>query len=66
MVESWGWRIPFLIGITVGVVGLYIRRHLIEESGQKAKEASLSRRCGVKLSFVTDVRISISIMHVAQ
>jgi MHS family proline/betaine transporter-like MFS transporter len=32
MVDSWGWRIPFLIGVTVGIVGLYIRRHLVEET----------------------------------
>jgi MHS family proline/betaine transporter-like MFS transporter len=33
MVDSWGWRIPFLIGVTVGITGLYIRRHVIEETG---------------------------------
>lgn len=29
-VESWGWRIPFLVGVLVGIVGLAIRRHLPE------------------------------------
>lgn len=29
-VESWAWRIPFLIGLLIGPVGLYIRRHLDE------------------------------------
>lgn len=28
--ESWGWRIPFLVGIGVGLVGFYIRRGLDE------------------------------------
>jgi MHS family proline/betaine transporter-like MFS transporter len=36
MVESWGWRIPFLIGLTVGIVGLYIRRHVVEKSAPQA------------------------------
>ncbi|MGB0626351.1 MAG: MFS transporter [Alphaproteobacteria bacterium] len=27
-VSDWGWRLPFLAGILVGVVGLMIRRHL--------------------------------------
>lgn len=29
-VADWGWRLPFLSGILVGVVGLLIRRHLPE------------------------------------
>ena len=43
MVDSWGWRIPFLIGVTVGIVGLCIRRHVIEGSapqGTQRKTAS--------------------------
>jgi MFS transporter, MHS family, proline/betaine transporter len=27
---TWGWRVPFLFGILIGPVGLYIRRHLDE------------------------------------
>lgn len=32
-VDSWGWRIPFVLGVAVGIAGLYIRRHLIDDSG---------------------------------
>jgi MHS family proline/betaine transporter-like MFS transporter len=28
--ESWGWRIPFLLGVAVGVAGYYLRRDLAE------------------------------------
>ncbi|POZ61145.1 MFS transporter [Chromobacterium alticapitis] len=28
--ERWGWRLPFLLGLLVGPVGLYIRRRLDE------------------------------------
>jgi MFS transporter, MHS family, proline/betaine transporter len=29
-VHAWGWRIPFLIGLAVGLAGLYIRRRVTE------------------------------------
>ncbi|WP_321866551.1 MFS transporter [Paraburkholderia tropica] len=28
--ESWGWRVPFVLGMLVAPVGVYIRRHLDE------------------------------------
>jgi MHS family proline/betaine transporter-like MFS transporter len=28
--EEWGWRLPFLAGIAIGVVGLWMRRNLLE------------------------------------
>ncbi|MSR14292.1 MAG: MFS transporter [Gammaproteobacteria bacterium] len=31
--DSWGWRLPFIVGLLVGPVGLYISRHL-EETGE--------------------------------
>ncbi len=31
-VDSWGWRLPFILGISVGLCGLYIRRQLIEDA----------------------------------
>lgn len=29
-IDSWGWRVPFIFGLLIGPVGLYIRRHLSE------------------------------------
>jgi MFS family permease len=29
--EGWGWRLPFLLGIAVAPVGLYLRRQMVEE-----------------------------------
>jgi MHS family proline/betaine transporter-like MFS transporter len=39
-VDSWGWRVPFLIGVTVGIAGLYIRRQLIDDEGTQAAQHS--------------------------
>jgi MHS family proline/betaine transporter-like MFS transporter len=43
--ESWGWRIPFLLGVPIGFIGLYIRNHT-EESPvyeEAKKNDSLSK-----------------------
>ena len=34
--ESWGWRIPFLLGIAIGFIGLYIREHCEESPAYEA------------------------------
>jgi MFS transporter, MHS family, proline/betaine transporter len=30
-VDAWGWRIPFLLGLAVGITGLAVRRYVIED-----------------------------------
>lgn len=47
--DGWGWRIPFLFGLIIGPVGLYIRRNLAEteaflQSGQSAAVGGGERR----------------------
>jgi MFS family permease len=52
--ESWGWRVPFVIGMLIAPVGMYIRRHLEESLDVKAvpapgaapRRSSLSEVCG--------------------
>jgi len=34
-ISAWGWRVPFLLGIAIGLSGLYIRRHVMEETTLK-------------------------------
>lgn len=42
---SWGWRAPFISGLFIGLIGLYIRSHLSESPLYKAAKAqgALSR-----------------------
>jgi MHS family proline/betaine transporter-like MFS transporter len=28
--DAWGWRIPFLLGLVVGIAGYFLRRHVLE------------------------------------
>lgn len=37
---AWGWRIPFIAGLFIGLVGLYIRANLSESPLYKAAKAS--------------------------
>jgi MHS family proline/betaine transporter-like MFS transporter len=39
-VENWAWRIPFLFGLLIGPVGLYIRLRLPEPEAFRAAQAS--------------------------
>ncbi len=42
---SWGWRVPFVAGLFIGLVGLYIRTHLSESPiYKKAKAAGMLSR----------------------
>ena len=37
-VQTWGWRVPFLAGLAVGWMGLYIRRHIPEAAARPGAE----------------------------
>jgi MFS transporter, MHS family, alpha-ketoglutarate permease len=38
--ESWGWRIPFVIGAVAALAALYLRRNLVETEAFKNKSAA--------------------------
>jgi len=38
--ESWGWRIPFILGLIVGIAGVVLRHHVQEVPGPAKKESS--------------------------
>ena len=43
---DWGWRVPFLIGTLIMPVGVYLRRHIVEEPPKQAKAAGSSLEPG--------------------
>ncbi len=40
--DSWGWRVPFFVGLLIGPVGLYIRARLAEPDELGAKDRARS------------------------
>lgn len=40
--QAWGWRIPFLLGLLIVPIGLYIRNNLPETAGETTGEAEAS------------------------
>lgn len=41
-IQQWGWRIPFIFGLLIGPVGLYIRRHVHEPEQSVQQRATHS------------------------
>jgi MFS transporter, MHS family, proline/betaine transporter len=39
-IQSWGWRIPFLFGVLIGPVGIYIRNYLEDATAPPAEQSS--------------------------
>jgi MFS transporter, MHS family, citrate/tricarballylate:H+ symporter len=50
--DSWGWRLAFLIGVTVIPLGLYIRRNLQETLGASEEAAATSGQRRVDAGFI--------------
>lgn len=44
--DSWGWRVPFLIALPLGMYGLWIRRHTEESSHFEDQDEPKNLRCG--------------------
>ena len=47
--QSWGWRVPFVIGMLIAPVGMYIRRHLEESLHISPREAAAPRESSLKI-----------------
>ena len=51
---DWGWRVPFLVGVLIMPVGVYLRRHIVEEPPSAARTKGASIELGlVRKWFLT-------------
>jgi MHS family proline/betaine transporter-like MFS transporter len=48
---SWGWRIPFLFGVLIGPIGIYIRNHLEDATAPPAAQSSPVREVFLHQKF---------------
>ena len=46
-IDDWGWRLPFLFGLLIGPVGLWMRRHLSETEEFVAASQDETQRLGL-------------------
>jgi MHS family proline/betaine transporter-like MFS transporter len=42
--EAWGWRIPFLVGLLIGIAGYFLRRHVSDNMPGGAVEGQTDHR----------------------
>jgi len=54
--DSWGWRVPFLFGLIIGPVGLYIRRHLDEPEIFLQERRTMTAKPGFGTTLAAHVR----------
>ncbi|MGB3066900.1 MAG: MFS transporter [Ottowia sp.] len=55
--ESWGWRVPFAIGLVIAPVGAYLRRHLEETlSEENRTPAATAPKAARRSAFSTVCR----------
>jgi MHS family proline/betaine transporter-like MFS transporter len=64
-IESWGWRVPFLLGIVLGVVGYLTRRNLSEVAEAEAPAGPAHAGLPVVAAIRTQWRALLQVMGIA-
>jgi MFS transporter, MHS family, proline/betaine transporter len=56
VMRAWGWRLPFILGLAIGIVGLYIRRDLERDTKSTEPEERPGVIEGPRESFLGALR----------
>jgi MHS family proline/betaine transporter-like MFS transporter len=61
-IDSWGWRLPFLFGLIIGPVGIYIRKYLDEtEAFRQARSAAATAKVSI-MNHLRSVAVSFGLV----
>ncbi|HEY6610838.1 MAG TPA: citrate-proton symporter [Pseudomonas sp.] len=60
--DSWGWRLPFILGLLIGPVGLWIRRHMEESEDFVAAQQNSEPRQGLLTMIRSNLRAVLATM----
>jgi MHS family proline/betaine transporter-like MFS transporter len=64
--ESWGWRVPFLLGAPLAVIGLYIRTRVDESPAfVQLKETRVVERAPIRSVFAAHWRSMLTVFSIA-
>jgi MFS family permease len=58
--DSWGWRVPFLFGLVIGPLGLYIRRRLDETAAFLATRRGSGQQQALGATLVAHMREALA------
>ncbi len=59
--ESWGWRIPFVIGAMLAIVAFYLRKNMEESEAFKKEPTPKSKRGSLKLLIKKNPRAVLTV-----
>jgi MHS family proline/betaine transporter-like MFS transporter len=64
--ESWGWRVPFLLGAPLAIIGLYIRTRVDESPAFLAlKQTDVVERAPIRAVFANHWRSMLTVFSIA-
>jgi MFS transporter, MHS family, proline/betaine transporter len=62
--DSWGWRIPFLLGLVIGPVGYFVRRNLEETAAFLEAQRAATARQGLGTTVAAHLKEALVTMGI--